>query len=178
VRRACIALVIVACDPELYTEDRELRFVAVDLQSRSPVFSGDRALEGSRICMQLDAYRTGKPVREGEAPDYADADDDDLSACYDERIVGPGTIDADRCIQLDAPGTVSWELSRRACTSDLPSDDDRLVFDVMATADVVGAFREAVPFTDVSLEELIDGGIDLRRRPRRRRLRLHESLAA
>ena len=156
-----LGVALAGCDPEVYSENHELRFVAPELQSRRSFSSGDRALQGSRVCMTLDGYRTDEGVPRGELPAFAYASQDDLHACYDERVVGSATLDADGCIRLDASGTASLELSRRECSIEFPSGDDRVAFEVVTIDDVSGAFRESVPFGDVTLEDLIGSRIDV-----------------
>lgn len=158
-RRIVLGVALVACDPEVYSENGGLRFVAPLLQSRTSFTSGDRVLAGSRICMTLDGYRPSEP--HGDEAAFASASDDDLHACYEPRIVGSATIDGDGCIALAQPGSASWELSRRDCPVDLPPADDRIAFDVVAIDEVVGAFRESLPFGDFQREDLVDSGIEL-----------------
>ncbi len=143
--RALLASVLVAaCDADLYTERGQVRLTSEDLSGF--FLSGRGIAEQSIVCLD-------RRLEPGDLLDDFDGEPDaDLDACYDERLVGPTSVDEDGCLVFDTPGTVDLELERRPCAIDGDFGDDRLRFEVLAPGDLRGAFEYAVPIDAAALE--------------------------
>jgi len=144
--RAVLAspVLVAACDADLFTERGQVRLMSEDLSGF--FLSGEGIAEQSIVCL------SGR-IEPGDLLDDFDGERDaDLRACYDERIVGPASMDDDGCLVLDTPGTVDLQLDRRPCEIDGDFGDDRLRFEVLALSDLRGAFEYAVPIDAAALE--------------------------
>lgn len=141
---AAVLVLFAGCDADLLTERGQIRVESED--PRGFFVSGQGIAEQSIVCL-------GSTRHPGDLLDaFGGEPEDDLGACYDERIVGPASVDADGCLVLDTPGTVDVEFDRRPCAIDGDFGDDRLRFDVLALDEVRGAFEYAVPFDAALLE--------------------------
>jgi MYXO-CTERM domain-containing protein len=140
IRSVTGALLLGGCD-EVYTEHRQVELRA-DVHADS-LRSGDDIVQGSTVCLQYAGYR----VSADEPPAFAEASDERLRACYDERIEGPAML-VDRCIALPDAGDVTWIAERRPCAIEGSFTDDALRLSVLPFADVRGAFDYAVPWSD------------------------------
>lgn len=143
--RALLASVLVAaCDADLFTERGQVRLTSEDLSGF--FLSGQGIAEQSIVCLD------GR-LEPGDLLDEFDGESDaDLDACYDERLVGPASVDEDGCLVFETPGIVDLELERRPCAIDGDFGDDRLRFEVLALGDLRGAFDYAVPIDAAALE--------------------------
>lgn len=131
--------VAAACDgPAVLTARRQVELTAEP--SIGSFASGGEIVVGSRVCPRMRAVReSDDPVR------FVEADESEIAACYALGVEGPGIFDEDGCLALPSPGRVVLTLDRRPCALAGDFGDDALELNVVALADVRGAFSYAVP---------------------------------
>lgn len=97
--------------------------------------SGDRVLLGTELCPHV-AMATND---EGEQIVFVyDDEETALLACMDESLLGVAQFDAERCLQLDVPGELTWSLT---ATGACEWDSDQLRLTVAApTPDLRAGF--------------------------------------
>jgi hypothetical protein len=129
------------CDPELRTENRQIRLTA-NVHSYDSYGSGRGIVEQSTVCAAYTGYRTSPDDPSG----FTDASEGQgRSECFEERLSGPARFDEAGCVVLDTPAQVTWDFVRRPCALPDHVGDDRVRFDVLPLSAARGAFRHAVP---------------------------------
>jgi len=131
---------VLGCDDDLRTEQRQVQ-LDTNVHSYSPWWSSHEIVEGSTVCLGYVGYRT----KAGDSPQFEEAEDEQIRACYDEQLTGSAELDEAGCISLPEPGRATWEITRHDCELPDTFGDDQLIFDVVPISDARGAFRYAVP---------------------------------
>jgi MYXO-CTERM domain-containing protein len=108
----------------------ELDNLGFILDVADPLFefaSGDRMLAGTHMCPELGFVNFG--VDEGHLIDPSNVH------CFSETLTGPAQFDAEHCLTLDTPGTVTWELTPTDLADCEPNyTGDRMVMEVVAAS--------------------------------------------
>lgn len=85
--------------------------------------SGDRILDGSRVCPEIDEVNNNDGSRRWVSSESAA-----VRACYVEELTGPAELDAEQCLAFSGSGEVLWSLEP---SGECEWPGDRLRFSVV-----------------------------------------------